>query len=230
MRPLVFALMLCITSPAIAQASAPGQAAPETVNPTASPTDAILQPLAGVAYADPDEAARAAHAQPGMNGRMRESLNRTIRQNPRNLAALIQRAYLFHASGDLEEGDRDFLRALELGRDEPLVQRRALWSLGWSALNRDQAPDAIEYWRLSIALHGGRPFWQPYTLAVAYWQLGDRETALAWYAAAAFSNPDWRTAEGVASRGTHWRDKERAAANALFAEWSARRGGAPATP
>ena len=230
MRQLIFVSMLCVIASAQAQTPDPGTAPTVPAAATGAPADAGLRPLAGVAYADPDEAARAAHAPPGMNGRMRESLNRTIRHNPRNLAALIQRAYLFHASGDLEEGDRDFLRALELGKDEPLVQRRALWSLGWSALNRDRAPEAIEYWRLSIALHGGRPFWQPYTLALAYWQLGDRETALAWYDAAAFSDADWRTADGVASRGTHWRDEERAAVAALFVEWSARRRDDPASP
>ena len=74
-------------------------------------------PEPGAVYVQRDPAAIAMHPRPGDNARFRRQLNATIQANPRNSAALIHRAYLFHASGDIEEGDRDFERVLTLPDD-----------------------------------------------------------------------------------------------------------------
>lgn len=180
------------------------------------------RPPADAVYAERDPAAIALHPRSGDTGRFRRSLNAAIRENPEDSFALIHRAYLLHASGDVEEGDRDFLRVLELTGIDPVNRRRAFWSLGWSAFNRGEPDHALAYWRQAGELHGGHPFWYPYTVAVGLWAQGDREAALAWYDAAVRSNPQWSVAEGVAHRTQHWRDRERQVVQAMFEAWTAR--------
>lgn len=177
-------------------------------------------PEPGVRYVQRDPAAMAIHARQGDNARFRSRLNAQIRKNPKDGNALLHRAYLLHASGDIEAGNRDFERVLTLPGMDPVARRRALWSLGWSAYNRGLPGQAVEYWQQAAEAHGGRPSWYPYTMAVGLWAQGEQDAALAWYAAAARSQPDWAESEGVAARTRHWRDPERRAIEALFKAWS----------
>ena len=177
-------------------------------------------PEPGVLYVARDPAAIAMHARPGDNARFRSNLNARIRKNPKDSFALVHRAYLLHASGDIEEGDRDFRRVLTLPEGDPVNRRRALWSLGWSAYNRGEPAAAVEYWGQAAEAFGRPASWYPYTVAVGLWAQGEREAALAWYDAAARSQPDWREAGGVAERTRHWREPERSAIVALFEAWS----------
>jgi tetratricopeptide (TPR) repeat protein len=179
-------------------------------------------PVPDARYGDPDPAAMALQARPGDAAGFRRRLDAAIRQDPRNAVALVHRAYLFHAGGDRERGDRDFLRVLELTDADPVNHRRAFWSLGWSAFNRGEPGHALAYWRQAGDLHGGLPFWYPYTMAVGLWAQGDQAAALAWYDAAARSNPQWSQPEGVALRTRHWRDRERQVVQAMFEAWTAR--------
>lgn len=191
--------------------------------PWACATAALPLPDPGVLYTDSDPAAIAWRPGPGQNARFRRDLNTTIRANPRDTNALLHRAFLFHASGDIEEGDRDFLRVLELTReDDPIRHRRALWSLGWSAYGRGQASEAIAFWQRAAELHGGHPSWYAYTLAVGAWTLGDQASALAWYDTAVRSRPEWGSEEGMRERVRRWREPERIAVEALFKAWSQR--------
>lgn len=192
--------------------------------PTLSLAADMPQPDPGAIYVERDPAAIAMHAGPGNQARFRRQLNDTINRNPRNSFALVHRGYLLHASGDIDEGDRDFQRVLDLTADgtDPVNRRRALWSLGWSAYNEGHPAEAVDYWRLAADLHGGQPSWYPYTVAVGLWTLGDQETALAWFDVAARSQPDWTLQAGVARRTGHWREPERQAMDALFQAWSAR--------
>lgn len=183
-------------------------------------------PAPGALYVERDPAAIAMHAGPGNNARFRRSLNAAIRKNPHNGAALLHRAYLLHASGDLEEGDRDYERVLAMAATDPINHRRALWSLGWSSLGQGKPEKAVGYWQQAAQAHGGRPSWYAYTVAVGLWSQGERDAALAWYDAAARSHPDWTRPEGVATRTRHWREAERRAVEALFEAWE--QGTAPA--
>lgn len=177
-------------------------------------------PEPGALYVERDPAAIALHAGPGNKARFRRKLNATIRNDPNNAFALLHRGYLLHASGDIEEGDRDFARVLALTETDPVNRRRALWSLGWSAYNRGLPAEAVGFWEQAAAAHGGRPSWYAYTVAVGLWAQGERDAALAWYEAAARSQADWAGREGVAARTKHWREPEHEAIAALFEAWS----------
>lgn len=196
--------------------------------PMAKATDAVVlpRPESAVVYRDRDPAALYYAAPPGRNAQFRRNLNAHIRANPRNAAALIQRAFLHHASGDIEEGDRDFIRVIEITADDPLLRRRALWSLGWSAFNRDEPRQAMAFWQQAADTYDGRPGWLPYSMAVAAWTAGDEALALDWYDAAVRSDPQWRQAEGVESRTLRWKPREREVVQWVFKAWSMR----PAEP
>jgi tetratricopeptide (TPR) repeat protein len=183
---------------------------------------AVPLPAPDAYYLEPDPAAMALQAQPGDDAGFRRRLNAAIRKDPRNSFALVHRAYLLHARGDTAKGDRDYLRVLELTDADPVNRRRAFWSLGWSAFNRGEPGHALAYWRQAGDLHGGLPFWYPYTIAVGLWAQGDQAAALAWYDAAVRSNPQWSQPEGVALRTRHWRDRERQVVQAMFEAWTAR--------
>ena len=210
---LLLLLSLCLPVAAVA-----GDAAPA----------GVPMPEAGARYGDRDPAAMAMHPRPGSRASFRRSLNAAIRKDPNNSVALLHRAYLFHAGGDLEEGDRDFQRVLRITEAETdtVNRRRALWSLGWSAYNRGEPGQAVAYWQQASETFRGRASWYPYTLAVGLWAMDEREAALAWYDAAARSQTDWTRREGVQARTLHWRDPEQRAAIALFEAWSAARPGA----
>lgn len=196
--------------------------------PSGKAADAVAlpRPESAAAYLDRDPAALYFVAPPGANAQFRRNLNATIRSNPRNAAALIQRAFLLHASGDIEEGDRDFIRVIEITADDPLLRRRALWSLGWSAFNRDDPRQAMAFWQQAADAYDGRPGWLPYSMAVAAWAAGDQGLALDWYDAAVRSDPQWRLAEGVEGRTLRWKPREREVVQAVYKAWSMR----PADP
>lgn len=196
--------------------------------PSAKAADAVAlpRPEPAAVYRDRDPAALYYAAPPGRNAQFRRNLNASIRSNPNNAAALIQRAYLHHASGDIEEGDRDFIRVIEVTADDPLLRRRALWSLGWSAFNRDDPRQAMAFWQQAADAFDGRAGWLPYSMALAAWAAGDQALAMDWYDAAVRSDPQWRQAEGVDARTLRWKPREREVARAVFQAWSAR----PADP
>jgi tetratricopeptide (TPR) repeat protein len=172
-------------------------------------------------YVDQDAAAIAFHPGPGRFANYRRAIDAHLRENPRNVTALAQRAYIHYATGYLEHGERDYSRALELASDDPVLQRRVLWSWGWSLWIAEQPQAALQQWQRAEKQHGGRPFWVPYTYALAYWQLEQRDLAVAFYAAAVRSDARWGSEAGFQEKTEHWRDSERAIGRELLAAWTA---------
>ena len=84
------------------------------------------------------------------------------------------------------------------------------WSEGWIRLNLLDFQGALTAWQVAEGLHGGRPFWVPYSKAIALIGSGDFDAALAW----------WRVAQGsmapaldlpadVRNRFQHWKQLEK---------------------
>lgn len=172
-------------------------------------------------YVDPDPSAMAFHPPPGSKARYRQVIEARLRKNPRDAAALAQRAYSNYAGGYVEQGERDYARAVEVSAQQPQVQRQVLWSWGWSSFNAGQPARALEQWQRSEILSGVRPFWVPYTYALAYWQLGNKELAIAYYAAAVRSDPAWGTEQGFGIKTDHWRQLEREIGQQVLSAWQA---------
>lgn len=172
-------------------------------------------------HADDDPAAVAWQAPPGQKAKFRELLNAELRRHPRNVSARVHRAYLLDRAGDHERAQRDYDAALEAASPNGLEHRHVLWSRGWSRYDMGDVPGALQDWRECVRLHGGRPYWTPYTFALAYWTQGDSAQALAWYAAAVASNSKWGTEAGMTDKTRHWRPEQRERMQALFEAWSA---------
>lgn len=176
-------------------------------------------------YADDDPAAVAWKPPPGRKARFRELLNQELQRHPRNVVARVHRAYLLDRAGEHERAQRDYEAALEAAPPNGLEHRHILWSRGWSRYDNGDVSGALEDWRESARLHGGRPHWVAYTFALAHWTQGDSARALAWYGTAVASDSDWGTGAGVADRARHWRPEQRERIEALFQAWSAGRPG-----
>lgn len=169
-------------------------------------------------YVEEDPAARYLPAPSGDRARFRRLINANIQKNPRNVAALAQRAYLFMEGGDYTRARRDFDAALAWAEPGSANERNVLWSRGWASYEQEDYAATFADWQRTIALHGGRPFWAGYSLALLYWTTGQSDLALQWYATTA---PDsgWRTPEGVEGRIRLWAPPQRERMLALFAAW-----------
>ena len=170
-------------------------------------------------YIQEDRAAVAYSPRPGHRGKFRERLNKELQRHPRNVSARIHRAYLLERAGDHERAQRDYAAALEAAPPQGIEYRHILWSRGWSRYGMGDVAGALEDWRQCALLHGGRPFWVPYTFALAYWTQGDKPQALAWYDAAVASNQAWGTEAGMADKSKRWRPEQRERIKALFYAW-----------
>ncbi len=131
----------------------------------------------------------------------------------------VQYGYSESLAGRAESARESYTLALQLAA-EPVQERHVRWSYGWGLFNLGQSQAALEQWQWAADLHGGRPFWLPYTLAVGHWQAGNEARALHWYDVAARSFPlRWGSAEGVARMTAGWKAAEREAVDALFLRW-----------
>jgi len=87
--------------------------------------------------------------------------------------------------------------------------------------NSRSAKAAASAWSGSAHLHGGQPYWLPYSMAVLAELDGPRDLAIRWYAAAVRSQPRWGRSEGVARSTWYWQRKESEAMDRVFDAWRA---------
>lgn len=172
-----------------------------------------------VRYADFDPMAVYVRPTPGGNVNFRIWLDQQIRQNPKNTALLTHRAYLWARAGERERAERDYDRAMTISASDDPKRRGVLWSRGWMRYETGNAAGALDDWKESVRLHGGHPSWSPYTLALAYWTVGERELAFAWFDKYVENAEDWRGRETVERDAKHWRDPQRSAMLALHSAW-----------
>ena len=172
------------------------------------------------AYTDSDNAANAISPRPGNRAKFRQMINATLMNNPRNVAALSQRAYMFMEGGDADRAKRDYDMALLHAEPGSAYERHVLWSRGWASYELGDYAAAHSDWQRAIVLHGRRPFWAAYSLALLYWTTGQHDVALQWYGTAVLSNPEWGSGEGMAELTEHWSPPQQARVRALFARWS----------
>lgn len=176
-------------------------------------------------YRDPDPAALARqtldHADPEVLEWIESDMNST-RGNP---LPLVEYGYGEALAGRAQTARDSYAQALELA-SLPVFERRVRWSFGWALLQLDAFDEAIAQWQLAAALHGGRPFWLPYSLAVAHWSAGRKEDALDWYQVAVDSFPGhWADQDGVERWTRNWKQREREAIEAVFSAWNSRQAG-----
>lgn len=180
------------------------------------------------AYADPDEAAKSVQyvekADPRDRNKVLNELTRALRKDPRHVGMLCARGYIHAQGGDGDAAELDFAMAASYAAGRSDVMRHVYWSWGWARLALGAPREALAHWQNAARLHGGAPFWLPYTNAIGLWRLDQRELALAWFAAAVRSKPELATREGVDALGSTWQDDERRTLEDVQAAWSAKKG------
>jgi TonB family protein len=117
-----------------------------------------------------------------------------------------QNAYLLSLRGDRAGAEAGLATAKQRHPDSVGVH----WSEGWIRLNLLDFEGALVAWQQAQRLHGGSPFWVPYTKSIALMGLGDGEAALAWWQVAqrAYA-PELATANAARQRFQHWRPTEK---------------------
>jgi tetratricopeptide (TPR) repeat protein len=150
-------------------------------------------------------------------------VERGLRHRPDHPVLLRERGFLRYQRGEADAAEADYARALQVAGDDPLLRRHILWSQGWARFDAGNDAGALAAWREAADLHGGSPFWWPYTAALAEWRLGRKEQAVALWDRAVRGMPAWGIEAGVAVRTRHWPEPQFATASAVFLEWQSRR-------
>jgi tetratricopeptide (TPR) repeat protein len=129
---------------------------------------------------------------------------------------LIERGWRKSLEGDRATVIRLYARALNR-TDATWRTERIHWSYGWAMFNLGDYACALAHFERSRQLDPSTAAWLPQTLAVTYWQLGQRETALEWLDAAAHAEPGcWADARAAVQCTRHWQAKERRALGELL--------------
>ena len=83
-------------------------------------------------------------------------------------------------------------------------------------------------WAEAERLHGGRPFWAPYSRALAEWRLGRRDAAVASWQQAVEGLPVLGTEAGLLGRTAYWPGEQFETVRAVFGAWREQHEGAAA--
>ena len=180
----------------------------------------IPPPPAGVKFTDPDPTARVFFPRIASElGRSR--LDRHIERHPQDPRGWSGRAFAASLQGKRESATADLARAHALIGGDPIRQREVLWSTGWIQLTLGRFDRAAEAWVQSVKLHGGRPYWVPYSFSVLAELAGQRDIALAWYSVAVDDAPrTWGRRRAMVDKTSHWQVRERDAIRRVYEAWS----------
>lgn len=173
-------------------------------------------------YQDRDPAASYLATPPGGRARFKAAIEASLRKNPKNSAALAHRAYYFNDTGDTQRALRDFDAALAASDAGSVQARHVYWSRGWARYDNGEVAAAIADWREAARLHGGSPHWLPYTLALGYWTMGERDEAFRWFDIAMASHAAFATDEGIREKISKWDERQQENMMALHQAWKAR--------
>lgn len=195
--------------------------------PAAADAAAVVGPPGeSTARLDPDPAARyyplpaTMSERAGQRLRLRD-VERLLKRYPDHPSLLRERAYIRAKRGEIDASEADFARALQVAGDDTLLRRHVLWSQGWARFDAGRDEAALQAWKEAVHLHGGTPFWWPYTAALAEWRLGRRAEAVALYDQAVAGMPQYGSERGLAERTVHWPESQFEVASAVFTAWQA---------
>ncbi|GHA87441.1 tetratricopeptide repeat protein [Cognatilysobacter bugurensis] len=154
-----------------------------------------------------------------------ERLLKTIKRDPRALEERAQLARLAMTGGRPELG-HELYAAVFAGLDaHHSMWRSAHWNYGWDLYRTGDYAGALKQWEPLVTQFGARQptaAWMPPTLALVLWQLGRRDEAVQWYAAAVRTEPtQWATSARFATLLPEWRDEERTTLAEVQQAWAA---------
>ena len=204
------------------EAPAPS-AAPVAAVPVRPASERVPVPKPAEVYRDADPNVRADPKADANDPNLARYLDERLAQDPSDVPARVERGYQRAQRGDATGAEADYARASKAAADTVQRQRYVLWSHGWALLAQNQPEAALKDWRDSQHLHGGNPYWVPYSFAVALRAAGRDDEAVAYYAAAARSDPErWGTRSAMLETTKSWKPQERTRIEAVYALWQGR--------
>jgi len=173
-------------------------------------------------YFDADPAAQPVVV---VQGEGNELVNQLVRQRERGrkaLEATVQLASVAIGEGRVELGQTLYAEALQSASASTPQGRSVRWNYGWDLFRLGQPEAALEQWHAASVGLRGNAAWVPATYALALWQLGRKDEAVKWYAAAVRTEPErWTTSSGYAALLPNWRDSERSTLAQVQQAWAA---------
>jgi Tfp pilus assembly protein PilF len=150
-----------------------------------------------------------------------ERLLKAIKRDPRAIEERAQLAHIAMNGGRPGLGRELYDAALAQLDSNNALRRAVLWNYGWDLYRTGAHADALAQWTTLATARATTPSWMPPTFALVFWQLGRRDEALQWYAAAVRSEPQqWRTIDQFATLLPDWRDEERATLAQVQQAWA----------
>lgn len=139
-----------------------------------------------------------------------ERLTSIIQRKPHAATERAQLAHIAMEAGRVDLG-RDLYKAALAQMDASnALWRAVLWNYGWDLYRAGAHSDALVQWQTLVNARSTTGSWMPPTLALVLWQLGRRDEAVQWYAAAVRTEPThWSSAERYATLLPQWREDER---------------------
>lgn len=151
-----------------------------------------------------------------------QRLLKAIKRDPRAAGERAQLAHIAMNGGrpglgrELYDG---ILAQLDPGN---ALWRAVAWNYGWDLYRTGAHADALAQWTTLANARVTTASWMPPTFALVLWQLGRRDEAVQWYAAAVRSEPQqWRTDGRFATLLPDWRDDERETLAQVQQAWAA---------
>jgi len=157
---------------------------------------------------------------PGSDDATVERLLKARERDRRGEGALAsaQLAHIAYASGRAGTGAALYSEARS--RADGARMRDALhWNQGWDLHRSGDVAGALDQWRLAGAERLKGPAWLPPTLALGLWQLGRRDEAVRWYAAAVRTEPRQWESPDLARLLPDWTAADRAVLADVAAAW-----------
>jgi tetratricopeptide (TPR) repeat protein len=174
-------------------------------------------------YFDADaQTTRAIVALRGEGDAVIEQLAANVARKPADVESRAQLARVAMRSGRKELGDELYQAAQRNATGNQRLARQVGWNYGWDLYQAGEYQRALEQWQKLLGGWPATPAWQPPTVALALWKLDRKSEALAWYAAAARTEPNlWNNPANFAQLLPDWREEDRQALAEVHAAWQA---------
>ncbi len=139
----------------------------------------------------------------------------------KQIEATAQLAYIAVDEGRNDLGLQLYQQAINTANTTGWLARSLRWNYAWALYRSGSYEPALDQWS-SVATYYGSPAWVPPTLALVLWQLGRKDEAVQWYAAAVRTEPTlWDNAANYPSLLPGWREQERNTLAEVLAAWQA---------
>lgn len=153
-------------------------------------------PPTDVAYVEADAAAQQVAAIDASNEEARGALEALVRREPRNVIARLQNAQQLMDRGLRARVARELDSAERFSEAGSPLRRSVHFNAGWILFRMGDFEGARAQWMQAWQQHGGHPDWVPVAFALALWNQGDRDAALAFFKAELAARPgQWQSAE-----------------------------------